>query len=73
MLHELPPQVRRDVIGEAARVLKPGGRLVVVDSLQLDDEPDYDGMLERFPKNYHEPYYASYVREDFPQLPGSTV
>ena len=65
MLHELPPNVRRTVIGEAARVLKPGGRLILIDSLQRGDEPDYDGMLERFPQNYHEPYYRSYVREDF--------
>jgi len=63
--HELPPKVRRIVFGEFARVLKPGGRLVVVDSLQLGDEPDYDGLLELFPQNYHEPYYGSYLREDF--------
>ena len=68
MLHELPPQVRRTVIGEAARVLKPGGRLVLVDSLQRGDEPDYDGMLERFPQLYHEPYYQSYIGEDFPAI-----
>ncbi len=65
MLHELPPEVRRAVIAEAARVLKPGGRLVLVDSLQRGDEPDYDGMLERFPQLYHEPYYKSYLGEDF--------
>jgi ubiquinone/menaquinone biosynthesis C-methylase UbiE len=65
MLHELPPKVRRTVFGEFARVLKPGGRLVIVDSLQLGDEPDYDGMLELFPQNYHEPYYVSYLTEDF--------
>jgi ubiquinone/menaquinone biosynthesis C-methylase UbiE len=65
MLHELPPKVRRHVFREFARVLKPGGRLVVVDSLQMGDEPDYDGMLELFPQNYHEPYYGSYLREDF--------
>jgi ubiquinone/menaquinone biosynthesis C-methylase UbiE len=65
MLHELPPEVRHTVIGEAARVLKPGGRLILVDSLQLGDEPAYDAMLERFPQFYHEPYYHSYIREDF--------
>lgn len=71
MLHELPPHVRRRVFGEFARVLKRGGRLVVVDSLQRGDEPDYDGMLERFPHNYHEPYYAGYLKEDFAALAAS--
>ena len=65
MFHELPPKVRRIVFREFARVLKPGGRIVVVDSLQIGDEPDYDGMLERFPRSYHEPYYRSYLKEDF--------
>jgi len=65
MVHELPPKVRRSVFGEFARVLKRGGRLVVVDSLQLGDEPDYDGMLELFPQSYHEPYHVSYLKEDF--------
>jgi ubiquinone/menaquinone biosynthesis C-methylase UbiE len=65
MFHELPPKVRRIIFHEFARVLKPGGRLVVVDSLQIGDEPDYDGMLELFPQSYHEPYYGSYLKEDF--------
>jgi ubiquinone/menaquinone biosynthesis C-methylase UbiE len=65
LFHELPPKIRRTVFGELARVLKSGGRLVVLDSLQIGDEPDYDGMLELFPQNYHEPYYASYLKEDF--------
>jgi ubiquinone/menaquinone biosynthesis C-methylase UbiE len=68
MLHELPPEVRRTVIGEAARVLKVGGRLVMVDSLQLGDEADYDGMLRSFPQRYHEPYFESYASEDFPAI-----
>ena len=67
-LHELPPKVRRTVIGEAARVLKPGGRLILMDSLQRGDEPDYDGMLQRFPQYYHEPYFQSYLTEDFPAM-----
>jgi ubiquinone/menaquinone biosynthesis C-methylase UbiE len=68
MLHELPPKVRRIVFREFARVLKPGGRLVIVDSLQIGDEPDYDGMLQLFPSSYHEPYYTSYLKEDFRAL-----
>jgi ubiquinone/menaquinone biosynthesis C-methylase UbiE len=65
IFHELPPKVRRTVFGECARVLKPGGRLVLVDSLQRGDQPDYEGLLELFPQSYHEPYYASYINEDF--------
>src|SRR5438309_10948940 len=68
MFRELPPKVRGTVVREIPRILKPGGRLVILDSLQLGDEPDYDGMLELFPQNYHEPYYAGYIREDFRAL-----
>jgi ubiquinone/menaquinone biosynthesis C-methylase UbiE len=68
LLHELPPDVRRGVFRECARVLKPNGRLVLLDSLQRGDRPDYDGLLELFPQNYHEPYYASYTSEDFSAL-----
>jgi ubiquinone/menaquinone biosynthesis C-methylase UbiE len=68
LFHELPPKVRRKVLAECARVLKPGGRLVIVDSLQRGDQPDYQGLLDLFPQNYHEPYYASYIKEDFSEL-----
>lgn len=65
LMHELPPEVRRRVIGECARVLAPGGALILIDSLQRGDRPDYEGLLDWFPAHYHEPYYASYVEEDF--------
>ena len=68
VFHELPPKVRRVVFRECARVLKPGGRLVLVDSLQRGDQPDYEGLLELFPQNYHEPYYRRYIVEDFGAL-----
>ena len=57
--------MRRVVVGECARILKPGGRLILLDSLQRGDAPHYDGLIERFPQNYHEPYYRSYVDEGF--------
>jgi hypothetical protein len=41
---------------------------VLIDSLQRGDRPDYEDMLELFPKNYHEPYYESYINEDFCEL-----
>jgi ubiquinone/menaquinone biosynthesis C-methylase UbiE len=65
VFHELPPEVRRASFREFARVLKPRGRLVLVDSLQRGDQEDYDGLLELFPQNFHEPYYKSYIAEDF--------
>lgn len=68
VFHELPPPVRRTLFGEFARVLRPGGRLVLLDSLQRGDRPDYDGMLELFPHSFHEPYFASYLEEDFRQV-----
>ncbi|NNF77577.1 MAG: methyltransferase domain-containing protein, partial [Rhizobiales bacterium] len=64
LFHEVPPKVRRIIAAEFARVLKPGGRLIFMDSLQLGDTPGYDGMLQTFPLNFHEPYYGSYIKED---------
>ena len=68
LFHELPPKVRRSALRECARVLKPGGRLIIQDSLQRDDQKDYKGLLQLFPQKYHEPYYASYTKEDFRTL-----
>jgi ubiquinone/menaquinone biosynthesis C-methylase UbiE len=68
LFHELPSAIRRLAVQECARVLKPGGRLVVIDSLQHGDDPNYDGLLDLFPKGYHEPYYESYIHEDFRRL-----
>ena len=68
LFHELPHRARQGVAREIRRVLKPGGRLILLDSLQTGDEPDYDAMLEWFPVAFHEPYYATYLREDLDRL-----
>ena len=72
LFHELPPKVRRAVMSEVARVLKPGGLFLLMDTLQLGDVADYDGLLDMFPQNFHEPYYAGYIREDLRSLAGKT-
>ena len=64
LFHELPGEVRRRISAEIARVLKPGGLCVMVDSLQLGDRPGWDGLLEAFPVRFHEPYFAHYAADD---------
>jgi ubiquinone/menaquinone biosynthesis C-methylase UbiE len=71
LFHEVPPKVRREIAAEFARVLKPGGLLVFMDSLQLGDTPEFDGLLHSFPISFHEPFYASYIAEDLSQIFGA--
>jgi ubiquinone/menaquinone biosynthesis C-methylase UbiE len=61
LMHELPKKIRADVIAEMARVVKPGGLVVLVDSIQKGDHPPWDGLLDLFPHYFHEPYYTDYV------------
>jgi ubiquinone/menaquinone biosynthesis C-methylase UbiE len=68
LFHELPRAVRGAVTREIARVLKPGGVAVLVDSLQHGDRPLYDPLLDRFPQAFHEPYFADYVGQDLGAL-----
>lgn len=64
LFHELPPKIRVAVAAEIARLLKPGGTLILVDTIQYGDEPGFDALLEAFPRGFHEPYYDSYCRLD---------
>lgn len=68
LFHELPPRVRPIVAASLARVIKPGGVLVLVDSVQPSDTPDLARLLEAFPVYFHEPYYGSYAETDLPTL-----
>ncbi|GJD12042.1 hypothetical protein Gasu2_61520 [Galdieria sulphuraria] len=68
LFHELPPNVREQVAKEFFRVLKPGGMLIFVDSIQEGDRSDLNRLLQMFPQIYHEPYYPSYVKTDLKTL-----
>ncbi|WP_158766560.1 class I SAM-dependent methyltransferase [Terricaulis silvestris] len=70
LFHELPPRIRRDAAREIARIVKPGGVFVLADSIQTGDSADLDRMLEYFPVGFHEPYFSSYLKEDFAALFG---
>lgn len=64
LFHELPRNARRRVWAEMRRVLRPGGCLVIEDSLQAGDADGLDVFLDRFPEDMHEPFYRDYVRDD---------
>lgn len=68
MFHELPREVRNPVIQEVKRVLKPGGIFFYVDSLQLDDRPNFNHILRNFPRDFHEPFYLNYIESPMRDL-----
>jgi ubiquinone/menaquinone biosynthesis C-methylase UbiE len=68
LFHELPPKIRTAVAREIGRVLKPGGIFVMGDTIQYGDLPEFDGLIEAFPRLLHEPYYAGFARSDLKAL-----
>ncbi len=70
LFHELPPKVRPMVAREIGRVVKPGGIVILADSLQMRDAPELDDLLELFPSGFHEPFYNSYLKEDLVRMMG---
>jgi ubiquinone/menaquinone biosynthesis C-methylase UbiE len=68
LFHELPAAVREQVLQEKHRVLKAGGLAVFADSIQRGDDPDLQWALDRFPVDFHEPFYKSYVENPMETL-----
>ena len=64
LFHELPRPIRKNVLSEFFRVLEPGGILVIADSIQENDSPDFIQIMENFHKSFHEPFYCDYIKED---------
>lgn len=68
MFHELPRNTRRHVARELFRVIAPGGFLVVEDSAQLAESSEIATALREFPRDFHEPFYEDYLRDDLATL-----
>jgi len=64
LFHELPRTIREKVLREFIRVLEPGGTLVLADSIQIADSPNFTTIMEGFYKTFHEPFYCDYIKED---------
>ena len=67
LFHELPPEARQNVLEQCFRLLVPGGTLVLADSVQLADSPQFEVAMENFRRVFHEPYYPEYIRDDIDQ------
>lgn len=64
LFHEIPRTVRLKILAESARVLKKGGVLAICDSIQKNDDPKLNLVVDNFPKDYHEPFYKDYTLWD---------
>lgn len=68
LFHELPMDARVQVIRESIRVLKPGGLLGLVDSIQQHDKELFSPYLKNFPVDFHEPFYSNYIAHPMEEL-----
>ena len=76
LFHELPESARVNAAKEIARVLKPGGQFIFVDSAQLNDANHVsrsigqalNKSLTEFSVNHHEPYHRHYISQSIVEL-----
>jgi ubiquinone/menaquinone biosynthesis C-methylase UbiE len=64
LFHELPRLVRRAVLSEVRRVLKPGGLFVLSDALQVEDHSLSEYFLARLYNLFHEPFLKDFMEQD---------
>ena len=64
LMHELPAEARQNVLNDCFRVLEPGGVVVLADSVQLADSPQFETIMDNFRRVFHEPYYRDYIGDD---------
>ena len=67
LIHELPMPVLRDVLREAARLLRPGGLLAILDFAHTGD-PFRDFIMDGHGARNNEPYMPHLFRTDVREL-----
>jgi ubiquinone/menaquinone biosynthesis C-methylase UbiE len=68
LFHELPEHIRKQVITEGLRVLKAEGYYGMVDSIQTGDNMNLDWAIQRFPVDFHEPFFKNYIDTPMEEL-----
>jgi ubiquinone/menaquinone biosynthesis C-methylase UbiE len=68
LFHELPSAVRSELCAEAHRILKTRGFFGCVDSLQHNDDVEFNWALDQFPLDFHEPFFKDYTRKPLDQM-----
>ena len=63
LFHEMPEVARNRAAAEMVRVCKPGGTIVLTDSMQHGDRPKFQN-ISNF-ANLNEPHYTNYVQDAF--------
>lgn len=68
LLHELPRAEREKAIEEQIRVTKKGGLIIILESLQRHDKPEWEPIFQSFPRHYHEPFYNDYSKSNLEEF-----
>ncbi len=64
IFHQRPRTERVEILREMNRVLRPGGLLVVQDSVQNVDAPELAHFIQHHPDELHHPNYRDYLGHD---------
>lgn len=69
LLHEVPTDVRRNLMAEALRLLRPGGSLLLLDIPPYSAMSSAEGWFQSFDdRGNGENFWNSFLDSDFPQL-----